>query len=400
MEQGRDWFGRLHEWWSEIESKCKRRWWTFLLLLICLFPADLVWHRILRLADEKLREAQGGGESMTFHLASLIPSTPVPIAVVIALSIFVGLAIHAYIDTRKPKAKPSDTSNLMSKLTIHSARYGTEAANYMPVSREVLQQYDGGAIAVWVSNALVSPHDPAYGIVKHLEVDYSYGYGEEYRRQIITCGENQLLVIPQDPALNQARIDLANERALRVNAEDALQKALAKAAELQATLKPFLDAAESAERERKEAERILATAPRPLIERHTMGSEAGSGEAIEMYNEGDSEASGFLFGPVTWVEERPFTTVSTHPSLRPKNRAPYTLGFRVVDPQHQHNTYVEKFLRERSNKNATVTASLYFQDKAGHQFMREFELSLMPTGVAWNLRGPTKLLHAAKTAQP
>jgi hypothetical protein len=101
--------------------------------------------------------------------------------------------------------------NGTSKLIIHSARYGTEASNYQTVSEEVLRRHDGGAMSVYVSDNLV-PFDPVPGVLKHLEVEYSYGHGEQYRRQVVTRGQNQLLILPEDRVtLEAAQQDLIKQ---------------------------------------------------------------------------------------------------------------------------------------------------------------------------------------------
>jgi hypothetical protein len=106
---------------------------------------------------------------------------------------------------KNPLAKAAiPTPTTTSKLTIHSARYGNEAHNFQPVSEEMLRRHDGGAIAVVVSNNLV-PFDPAPNTPKYLEVEYSYGHGEQYRRKFASIPEGHLLILPED----RTRIDAA-----------------------------------------------------------------------------------------------------------------------------------------------------------------------------------------------
>ena len=111
-----------------------------------------------------------------------------------------------------------------SKLTIHSARYGSEAHNYQPVSEEMLRRHDGGAIAVLVSNNLV-PFDPSPNIPKHLEVEYSYGHGEQYHRHFASSPEGHLLILPEDRArLDAAQSDLIKAHSARAQAESRIDK--------------------------------------------------------------------------------------------------------------------------------------------------------------------------------
>jgi hypothetical protein len=130
-------------------------------------------------------------------------------------------------------AKAATSTPTTSKLTIHSARYGSAAHNFQPVSEEVLRRHDGGAISVVVSNNLV-PFDPSPNTPKHLEVEYSYGHGEQYRRQFAAIPEGHLLILPEDKTrLDAAQLDLIKAHDARAQAEGRIEENKKRADELQ-----------------------------------------------------------------------------------------------------------------------------------------------------------------------
>jgi hypothetical protein len=97
----------------------------------------------------------------------------------------------------------------------------------------MLRRHDGGAIAVVVSNNLV-PFDPAPNTPKYLEVEYSYGHGEQYRRTFASSPEGHLLILPEDRTrLDAAQLDLINAQNARVQESAASAAHKKRADELQ-----------------------------------------------------------------------------------------------------------------------------------------------------------------------
>jgi len=105
-----DWAGRLHNWWEETERRLKKKWWTYALLLVVLFPVDLLYHRFLSYANDRLDSMGGGGMNNALAVViGYLPATPVPLALFAAIAITLVLVVHAYFDTR-PATRQSSAS--------------------------------------------------------------------------------------------------------------------------------------------------------------------------------------------------------------------------------------------------------------------------------------------------
>jgi hypothetical protein len=199
----RDWFGRLHEWWEEAKSSLHKRWWTFLLLFLLLLPLELVWHRFLTWLNEIL---DSWHIAMPGFLVTFLEH-PVFIVFAAAIAVVVGLAVHAYFDTRRtlspgvesmagfhgsvehkliPGPPIEAAVNAMASLslasgilgdfvdiTFESARYGSDvmSVDAMDGLLSMLSNKNSrtpdGAISTGIGNHLVEK-DPHFGVYKYL----------------------------------------------------------------------------------------------------------------------------------------------------------------------------------------------------------------------------------------
>jgi hypothetical protein len=112
-----------------------------------------------------------------------------------------SVMIPAVIGMIRKRRMPPVALAEQSKLKIISAYYGVKGGPDEDVAEKYLRpRISGGALAGWVGADLFGALDPAIGKYKRLKVRYSY----EGREATIERGENELLVLPEDPHLKQA----------------------------------------------------------------------------------------------------------------------------------------------------------------------------------------------------
>jgi hypothetical protein len=116
---------------------------------------------------------------------------------------FSSSAVLNLINTfRKPKVEKALEANLnqreKTKLIIHRAIYGAGAQGELDIT-ESLRNAPRDALVIPVDNTLAAV-DPALGVRKHLDVQYSYGDGVVYfvSRRESTPGDIVRLVLPED----------------------------------------------------------------------------------------------------------------------------------------------------------------------------------------------------------
>jgi hypothetical protein len=118
----------------------------------------------------------------------------------IAAAVGIGLMIVRLARTQTEPSKLSDGANNNPKLVIHRAVYAAGLPTEVSVT-DKLQKIERGGIAITVDGTLggLIP-DPAFGVVKRLDVDYSYGTDTVSRvsRTERPAGEIMRLVLPED----------------------------------------------------------------------------------------------------------------------------------------------------------------------------------------------------------
>jgi hypothetical protein len=109
-----------------------------------------------------------------------------------------------------------------TKLKIVSATYGVKGGPDEDVADKYLRpRIAGDALAGYVGSDLFGAFDPAIGKHKRVKIRYSYAGREE----TIERGENELLVLPEDPHLKQASQAADEAEADQLRREEIQRKA-------------------------------------------------------------------------------------------------------------------------------------------------------------------------------
>ncbi|MBZ5688920.1 MAG: hypothetical protein LAP86_28250 [Acidobacteriia bacterium] len=126
------------------------------------------------------------------------------------VGLFVLASILAFLNFRKKGSHPVQIAKIDSagaKLKIHRAVYGAGPLAEIDI-REKLQDSPRDAMVVIVDNTLV-PRDPAWGVQKRLDVDYSYASDSvvHVSRMEARPGEIVRLVLPEDTEVHRLQIE-------------------------------------------------------------------------------------------------------------------------------------------------------------------------------------------------
>lgn len=113
-----------------------------------------------------------------------------------------GLALlYIFLSRAKAKKSPIVDQPQAPKLVIHRAVYAAGLPTEVSVTDKLKSvARDGIAITVDATLGGLLPHDPAFGIRKRLDVDYSYGTDTVFHvsRTERPAGELMRLVLPED----------------------------------------------------------------------------------------------------------------------------------------------------------------------------------------------------------
>jgi hypothetical protein len=104
-------YERFRNWWDNAEHKAKQKWWLWPVG----FSIDLIWHRIYTNTNDFL---DTHGASMIASVLASIPTDPVTLAITTGVVIIVGLAVHAYFDTRKVSGKQPNEKAVSSLASL------------------------------------------------------------------------------------------------------------------------------------------------------------------------------------------------------------------------------------------------------------------------------------------
>jgi hypothetical protein len=208
-------------------------------------------------------------------------------------------------------------------LTIHSAFYGLPTIRDIEIT-DSLQKRVGDGLAVLVSNALV-PEDPIPNVGKRIEVEYSFGTRE---RKKVTRIEGELLVLPTDHTTEQYR-----------------------------------QAVSASQRERKERERLEASAPRLIVECPQKDQ-----RLLKITNDGSSAVEDVRVGTLRHSDDREITVIGS------------PFGSIPAKQTRERNINVPVFgslwtAMRGASADALDQITITFEDGSGNMFEQDFTLT-------------------------